>query len=203
MTSLAVNSCGPQWLIREANIPGKADPVQYSNSSVGELVRKGSFPFCTRRTSFLTSQLRFHSEFAQYVNWSGSWVYDTAVRSRCQQSRDGFLSVDDAQRQSKSSHLKENFKKKSFTVKTMRTCATLAGIWLNSQDTDYSQISTSQFVALLHPPVTLVGTSFPSFIIQMVPSSFTPIAMIGSLRGAFLVDWLFLLRKWDDVHLCQ
>ena len=51
-------------------------------------------------------------------------TYDTGVRSRCemrrevcQQSRDGFLSVDDAQRQSKSSHLKEKFKKKAQPLK--------------------------------------------------------------------------------------
>ena len=40
----------------------------------------------------------------------------------------------------------------------MRTCVTPAGIWLNSlQNTDHSQILTSQFVGLLHQPCNLSG----------------------------------------------
>ena len=51
--------------------PGRAAPVQYSMSSVGELAKKGSFPFSTTRMSFWTSQLRFHSGLAQKVQRSG------------------------------------------------------------------------------------------------------------------------------------
>ena len=64
---------GSQWAVTGVErSPGRAAPVQYSMSSVGELAKKGSFPFSTTRMSFWTSQLRFNSGLAQKVQRSGT-----------------------------------------------------------------------------------------------------------------------------------
>ena len=119
----------------------QAKPTQSSTQSarLGSWWRKAPSRFVLGEPVFWRSSCGSIQGSPNLSTEADSWVYDTAVRSRYEltrelrlQSRDGFLSVDDAQHWSKSSHLKKKFKrdilKKALPFKkgkTMTMCVTL------------------------------------------------------------------------------
>ena len=106
----------------------QAKPTQSSTQSarLGSWWRKAPSRFVLGEPVFWRSSCGSIQGSPNMSTEADSWVYDKAVRSRYeltrelrQQSRDGFLSVDDAQHWSKSSHLKEKFKREPIYLKKL------------------------------------------------------------------------------------